>query len=773
MKVSRPAIALIACLAAPACGASDEPRPAPVEAPPSAEAPAPAEGADGGAPIAPADFGVGLGARIDRAAGKVRFRVRSANATRITAELFAKPRGEDAKLAVVLARAKGSDAWEGEVPLADVEAAGIATIFYGYRAWGPNFVHDPAWKPGSTAGFVADVDDRGNRFNPNKLALDPYALEMTHDPWQVDGPEGDVYGAGDSRDRDSGRDAPKGVVLEPEAFDLGPKPKRSFADDVIYEVHVRGLTKQDPEVPADLRGTYLGAARKAKYLKSLGVTAIELLPVHETQNDTNDARPNSQNYWGYSTLSYFAPDRRFAADKSPGGATREVREMVRAFHAEGIKVIVDVVYNHTGEGNKLLSWRALDNASYYELGAQPSQYANNNGVGPNVSSHSAMARDMVIDSLAYWAGYLGVDGFRFDLASVLGDACAGTCFRFDKMVPDNMLNRAVKELPGRPPEGGDGVDLIAEPWGIGMGTYQVGGFPVGWAEWNGQFRDTIRKAQNRAGVDDVIPGALATRLLGSSDLYRDDGRTPAHTVNFVVAHDGFTLRDLYSYDQKNNDQPPPFGPSDGGSNDNISWNQGGVPGAQKQAGRTAMLLLAVSAGAPMILGGDEMWRTQRGNNNTYNLDNAANWLDWAAGAEHGDFRAFTSGVFAMRHAHPALRPKRHFDGTDHDGNGLLDVALLGANGEAAGDALFDAGQRFLALRFDGEEAKDPARSVYVAYHWGFAPRTARLPAPAAGRSWRLAASSATGAVAAPGAEPAHQGLEVTIPARSVVVLVER
>ncbi|MCW5836629.1 MAG: glycogen-debranching protein, partial [Labilithrix sp.] len=704
------------------------------------------------------------------------FRVRSPRASRLEVHLFARPRGEDERLRVALDRAADGSLWSAEVALADLEAKGIETIYYGLRAWGPNWPYVPTWTKGSLEGFVADVDDAGNRFNPNKLLYDPYALELSHDPFSPEPIDGTIYELGEgNRQKDSGAIAPKGIVLRGEPGDAAAsKPTRALASDVVYEVHVRGLTMQDPSVPPALRGTYAGAALKAKYLRDLGVTAIELLPIHETQNEQNDDSPSKQNYWGYASNSFFAPDRRYAADKRPGGPTRELRSMVSAFHAEGIKVFVDVVYNHTGEGgsNHLLSWRGLDARGYYEPG-EGHHFADNNGVGPNFHPRAPIARQLVMDSLAYYAHYLGVDGFRFDLAAVLGDRCESYCFIFDAGDPGGVIARAVEELPARSAEGGTGVDLIAEPWAIGLGTYQVGGFPAGWSEWNDHFRDTIRKAQNRVGVEDMAPRRVADGLGGSPSLY--GARTPSSSVNFVTAHDGFTLRDLYTYGAKQNEQPPPFGPSTGGTDDNISWDQGGDPAEQTKAARTAMLLLAVSAGVPMVLGGDELSRTQRGNNNAYNLDNVATWLDWSDAEGHSAFRAFTRGVLRLRGAHPALRPTRHRDGADHDGNGLPDVALLTPSGEVASASFLDDSSRgFVALRIDGEEAGDDARSIYVAYNWSPSSRMVTLPTPSPGRRWNLAAHSELGLAAGEESSEAPVAASVLqLAARSAIVLLER
>jgi isoamylase len=732
-----------------------------------------------------------LGARRD-STGAINFRLFSSRATRVTLELYKGPRDAAPAMVHELTGNAETDIWATSVPAAALEAAGLGgTVYYGYRAWGPNWPYQASWTPGSLAGFVADVDAEGNRFNPNKLLLDPYALEVSHDPEAPEHRDGTVYGTGpDHRAKNSGPMAPKGIVVNATTTGVGTRPTRPFKDEVIYEVHLRGFTRNDPSVPAALRGTYAGAGRKAAYLKSIGVTAVELLPVQETQNETNDVAQGTQgdNYWGYMTLSYFAPDRRYAADRTPGGPTREFKDMVAAFHAEGIKVYTDVVYNHTGEGGlwdasgnvaSLLSMRGLDNAAYYELAGDKRFYYDNTGCGANFNTAGDAARDLVVDSLWYWQTALGVDGFRFDLASVLGNTCESGCFNFDKMDPANVMNRSVAELPVRPAEGGAGVDLIAEPWAIGGNSYQVGNFPSGWAEWNGAYRDTLRKDQNQMGVEPVTPGELATRIAGSSDLFADDGRRPFHSVNFLVAHDGFTLRDLYAYNGKNNGQAWPFGPSDGGEDTNRSWDQGGDPAAQRQAARTGLALLMLSAGVPMITGGDERYRTQYGNNNAYNLDSDKNWLNWSPSVDTDRFASFARRLIRFRGAHAAFRPASFFTGSDRNGDGLKDITWLRDDGGQADAGYMGAPDRhFLGYRIDGAEAGDSVASVYVAYNGWSGKVTATLPAPRAGRSWYRAGDTAgwmegAGNFADPGQEARLDGGTYDLAGRSVLILIEK
>ena len=468
-----------------------------------------------------------LGARFTSDGTAVKFRVFSSRATRIEVAAFSSPSGQGEKVSVPMTKDAGTNVWSVTIPLADLRAKGIdKTIYYGYRAWGPNWPFDAAWKAGTGAGFVTDVDGQGNRFNPNKLLLDPYALEVSHDPVNDANRDGTIYASGPAhRFHDTALVAPKAIVLKPEATRVGNRPERPFKDEIVYEVHLRGLTRADESVPEKLRGTYAGAALKARYLKDLGVTAVEFLPVHETPNDQNDLDPNSDdgdNYWGYSNYNYFSPDRRYSSDTSPGGPTREFKAMVKAFHDQGLKVYLDVVFNHTGEGGlygadkpdvaNILCYRGLDNPTYYELSGDARFYYDNTGVGGNFNTADPVVRNLVVDSLQYWTKVMGVDGFRFDLAPVLGNDKERDGFEFDKLEAANPLNRLVRELPVRPAKGGPGADLIAEPWAIG--TFQLGDFPAGWAEWNGRFRDTIRRSQNKLDVENETPGEIARAVHG-------------------------------------------------------------------------------------------------------------------------------------------------------------------------------------------------------------------------------------------------------------------
>ncbi len=651
--------------------------------------------ADAGSVVAP------LGAWLE--ADGLHASVLSQHATRIELSVFTGASDTDAALKVDLGRGAGAR-WSVVVPSA---ALPQGTLYYGYRAWGPNV----------DAGVA--VDSNGNRFDPSRLLIDPWARELSHDPFPARGPV-------------------KALVLTERTFDTGARPSRAFQDDVVYEVHLRGLTMNDPDVPAACRGTYAGAAAKAQYLKELGITAIELLPIAETQNDGNDVNPNSasgDNYWGYSTLAFSAPDRRYACDKSPGGPTRELAAMVKAFHDAGLKVFLDVVYNHTSEGSGgLQSLRLLDNASYYELQTDKTRYVENTGVGANVNAANPLAQELIIGSLKHWHETLGVDGFRFDLASVLGNSCTQACFAYEK---NGFLARIARELPS--------AVLIAEPWGIGTGTYQLGNFPDGWGEWNDTFRDGVRRVQNKLGVDAVAPGTV--RELWSGSLAKFDGARH-WTVNYVVSHDGFTLRDVYACNLKDNMQPWPYGPSNGGDDNNHSWDQGGDAAAQKAAVRTGLSVLLTARGVPMFTGGDELMRTQYCNNNPFNIDSVAMWVDWAGlRASNADVQAFARKLLAFRAAHPSLRTGARMwqraNGAEPDG------AYLG-----------DAANTFLAFH---------AGEVFVAWNWGTQPVNAVLPG---GSNWALAGDSATGTFHDPGSEVAVSVSHPVAP-RSVAVFVAR
>ena len=736
-----------------------------------------------------------LGGAYDAAHTSINFKVYSSRATRIELWLYANASGSPEKLRVTLTKGSGN-LWAANVTTSALTAAGLSgTVYYGYRAWGPNWTYNSGWTKGSGLGFVSDVDAQGNRFNPNKLLMDPYARELSQDPTNPSNLDGTVYASGANyRLMDSGSVAPKGIVFLPDTQSIGTKPTRAFKDDVMYEVNVRGLTMSDTSIAAASRGTYKGAGLKAAWLASLGVTAVEFLPVQETQNDTNDVVANTDagdNYWGYSTLNWFAPDRRYASDKSAGGPTKEFKAMVKAFHDAGIKVMLDVVYNHSGEGGawsstdtttyNVASYRGLDNPTYYELTSDLQSSYDNTGVGGNFNTYNPVAQNLIVDSLAYWRDTMGVDGFRFDLAAVLGNTCTVGCYAYNKTDAGTALNRIVAEMAPRPAAGGTGTDFVAEPWAIGSGTYQLGNFPSGWSEWNGSYRDLVREAQNKLGTTAVTTGQLATRFSGSSDLFGDDGRKPWNSVNLLVVHDGFTLGDLYRCNGKNNTQAWPYGPSDGGEDNNNSWDQGGVATAQRQAARTGFALMMTSAGTPLMTGGDEYLRGLNCNNNPYNLDSSANWLDWTRTADQTNFQNFAKAMIAFRKAHPALRPAAFYSSVDNNANVMEQLRWFKPDGSVADSTYFnDASQHAIAWRIDGSEFSDTAAAIYVAYNGWSGAVSFTLPWPGTNRSWYRVTDTCTwaegaGQVRAPGAEDAVGGENTVYSecARGALVLIAK
>ena len=727
-----------------------------------------------------------LGASYDSTQSNVIFNVYSSRATRIEVDLYVSPMGSPEVLRLPLTANSGTNIFSVSIPVATLQMAGITgPVYYGYRAWGPNWTFSSTWTKGSSVGFVSDVDAQGNRFNPNKLLIDPYAHEISQDPVNATWTDGTVYASGSQyRNTDSGNMAPKSILWMPASQSIGTKPTRAQKDDIIYEVNVRGLTKSDASVPTAVQGTYAGAALKAPYLASLGVTAVEFLPVQETQNDSNDNIPNStsgQNYWGYSTLNYFAPDRRYASNKAPGGPTSEFQSMVKAFHDQGIKVYIDVVYNHTAEGGpwnatdtttySIYSWRGLDNPTYYELTSDMQYSYDNTGVGGNYNTYNVIAQNLIVDSLAYWRDTMGVDGFRFDLAPVLGNTCTVGCFNFSSTDSNTAISRILRELPQRPANGGSGIDLYAEPWALGGNSYQLGGFPAGWSEWNGSYRDLLRQAQNDLGVTLVTTGQLATRFAGSSDLF--GGRSPWNSTNLMVVHDGFTLKDLYGCNGTNNNQAWPYGPSNGGSPTNYSWDQGGAATDQRAAARVGFAFLMLSAGTPLMTGGDEYLRSLNCNNNAYNVDSVANWLNYTWSSEQISFNAFVHGMLAFRKAHVALRPLNFYSAAQ--------LSWWTPAGTTPDAAYFNNGSNHaIAYQFNGSLLSDTYSSIYVAYNGWSGSVNFTLPSPGTGLNWYRVTDTCGWAegpnqVRSPGSEDSigGQGLVYGLCGRGLLLLIAK
>ncbi len=538
-------------------------------------------------------------------------------------------------------------------------------------------------QPGQLYGLRVDgpwEPEQGQRFNKNKLLVDPYTEAISGEvDWKAPIFPYDVPSGDDLKrcELDDSAGVPKSVVVE-HRFDWGDDspPQTPLADSVIYELHVKGFSKSNPNVPQKLRGTYAGLAHQASvdYLKALGVTAVELMPIHEMVDDGYLVARGLKNYWGYSTLGFFAPAARYSSSGDRGGQVREFKEMVKALHAAGIEVILDVVYNHTCEGNQLgpmLSWKGICNTTYYRLVEDdPRYYMDYTGTGNTLNVRHPQVLKLIMDSLRYWVTEMHVDGFRFDLAATLArelhDVDKLSAF-FDTIHQDPVLAN---------------VKLIAEPWDVGDGGYQVGQFPVLWAEWNGRYRDTVRRFwKGDAGqLSD-----FAYRLTGSSDLYQTDGRKPYASINFVTAHDGFTLCDLVSYDEKHNEANGDNN-QDGEGNNN-SWNMGAegptedpeINKLRERQIRNFLATLLLSQGVPMICGGDEFARSQRGNNNAYCQDNELTWFDWKLDESRARLMEFTRRMVKLRLGHPNLHRRKFFQDRTIRNSVVRDIAWYGAD----------------------------------------------------------------------------------------------
>ena len=586
----------------------------------------------------------------------VNFALFSENATAVELCLFGGPQGNDEKARITVSE-QTDQVWHIYLPGVQPGQR------YGYRVHGP---YDPA---------------KGHRFNPFKLVIDPYAKSIDRPVVLSDELFGYQVGHKDqdlSKDeRDNAALMPKSVVIDP-AFDWGSdRPLRiPWNETIIYELHVKGFTWRHPEVPKELRGTYAGLRSDPaiEHLRTLGITAVELMPIHQSVSSRALHEQGLNDYWGYNSIGFFAPDLRYSSSSDPGQQVSEFKSMVKALHAAGIEVILDVVYNHSIEGNHLgptLCFRAIDNLSYYRVSAAaPRFYADFTGCGNTFNMRHPRTLQLVMDSLRYWVVEMHVDGFRFDLASALArelhEVDRLSAF-FDIILQDPVLSQ---------------VKLIAEPWDLGEGGYQVGNFPVLWSEWNGKYRDTVRDYWR--GGDQAL-GEFASRFTGSSDLYGAGGRQPHASINFVTCHDGFTLRDLVSYGHKHN-LANGEGNRDGESN-NRSWNCGaeGPTGdpivnllrARQQRNFLASLFL--SQGVPMLLSGDEIGHTQTGNNNTYCQDNEIAWLDWP-GADR-ELLEFTRWLIGFYKQHPVFRRRRWFQGRPIHGEEVQDIGWFKPDGK--------------------------------------------------------------------------------------------
>ncbi|MBX6340832.1 MAG: glycogen debranching protein GlgX [Thermomicrobiaceae bacterium] len=652
----------------------------------------------------------------------VNFALYSERATSVTLCLFDDPREMERER--IPLREVTAHVWHGYLP--GVQPGQL----YGYRVDGP---YEPA---------------AGLRFNPNKLLIDPYAraLQGAVDwsapvfGYRLHDEEMDLS----FDERDDAWGVPKGIVVHPYFDWEGDRPPGiPWHRSIIYEVHVKGFTARRPDIPPELRGTYAGMADPAsiQYLKELGVTAVELLPVHAFLDDGHLVERGLRNYWGYNTINYFSPEARYASAGDAGGQVNEFKRMVKELHRAGIEVILDVVYNHTAEGSELgptLSFRGLDNPTYYKLVPEHERYyMDYTGTGNSLNVGHPQVLKLIMDSLRYWVLEMHVDGFRFDLAATLArelhDVDRLAAF-FDIIHQDPVLSQ---------------VKLIAEPWDVGEGGYQVGNFPVLWTEWNGKYRDAIRRFWRG---DAGLMAELGFRLTGSSDLYQDDGRRPYASINFVTAHDGFTLNDLVSYAEKHNEANGE-GNRDG-TDDNLSANYGvegptddpAIVAVRERQKRNFLATLLLSQGVPMLLGGDEIGRTQHGNNNAYCQDNEISWYDWEIEGPCLELLEFTRRLIRLRHAHPNLRRRKFFKGRRIRGSDVRDLTWFRPDGrDMTAEDGDSSTMRTVGMRLGGEALDEYDRrgepvtddTLLILLNADPAPVPFTLPAVRRGIRWRV------------------------------------
>ena len=601
--------------------------------------------------------------------------------------------------------------------------------FYGYRVYGP---YEP---------------DAGHRFNSSKLLLDPYARAHAGGLQWNPAIFGYKMETGDDRtfdERDSAPFMPKCVVVDPD-FDWAGEAGRQnvpWEQTIFYEVHVKGFTKRHLGIPQRLCGTYAGFGCQpiVDYIRSLGVTSVELMPIHTFIDDGGLLRKKLANYWGYNTIGFFAPDPRYASDVP--NSLREFKEMIARLHGGGLEVILDVVYNHTGEGNELgptLSFKGIDNASYYRLPKDNKRhYINDTGTGNTVNLSHPRVIQMVTDSLRYWTEEMRIDGFRFDLGTIL----AREVYGFDEQ---SSFLKAVDQDPVL-----TSVKMIAEPWDCGPGGYQVGAFPPGWAEWNDKFRDTVRDFWR----GEATVAALAPRLSASAELFKHEGRRAWASVNFITAHDGFTLNDWASYNEKHNEANGENNKD--GNSSNRSWNCGTegptddktIVELRNRQKRNLLSTLLLSRGTPLILGGDEFGRTQQGNNNAYCQDSEISWLDWSFSDDAKALLEFSKRLIKLRHAYPVLRRSRFLTGQHDQQLGVRDVTWINANGGEMQDAHWkDPSMKCFGMLLDGRAQKTGIRKqgqdetvlIVMNSYEGFVDFT--LPEVSAGSKWTLLIST--------------------------------
>jgi glycogen operon protein len=638
---------------------------------------------------------------------------------------------------------------------------------YGYRVHGP---YDPA---------------QGHRCNPAKLLLDPYGKAMHGElRWHEALFSYRFADPAALNTMDSAPYLPKNVVINP-FFDWGDDraPRIPYHETVIYEAHVRGLTLCHPEVPAQQRGTYDGLAHPAviEHLTRLGVTAVELMPVHQFVSEHSLQSRGLTNYWGYNTIGFLAPHKAYSSSVQRGGQVGEFKAMVKDLHAAGIEVILDVVYNHTAESDHrgpTLSFRGIDNAAYYRLRDDDQRYyVDYTGCGNSLNVRHPHALQLILDSLRYWILEMHVDGFRFDLASALArelhDVDRLSAF-FDLVQQDPVVSQ---------------VKLIAEPWDVGEGGYQVGNFPPLWSEWNGKYRDAVRDFWR--GQPETLP-EFASRLTGSSDLYETSGRRPVASINFVTCHDGFTLADLVSYNRKHNEANGEHNAD--GSDDNRSWNCGtegpsqdpDITALRSRQRRNFLATLLCSQGVPMLLAGDELGRTQQGNNNAYCQDNELSWVDWTAGAAETGLLEFARAVAELRRDHPVFRRRRYFRGPgDGSTGGLSDIAWFTPSGREMQDGDWKTGYaKAMGVFLNGDAITEPDPrgqpvrddSFLLLFSADGQPARFTLPGPGYGPGWEVLVDTASDSPPGqplPGGTAAQQypaGAAVLVAPRSMVVL---
>lgn len=629
-------------------------------------------------------------------------------------------------------------------------------LLYGYRVHGP-------FEP-----------QNGHRYNPNKLLIDPYAKAVAGTIAWNDALFG--YNIGDPEEDlsfseiDSAPFIPKCVVVDPNFDWEGDKPLQlPYHKSIIYETHVKGFTKLHPDIPDEIRGSYAGLAHPVtiQYLKDLGITAVELMPVHHFISDRHLQERGLTNYWGYNTIGFFAPDARYSSSGVTGEQVTEFKNMVKALHKAGIEVILDVVYNHTGEGNHMgptLSFRGIDNASYYRLTEDKRYYMDYTGTGNTLNANLPNVLRLMMDSLRYWILEMHVDGFRFDLASTLArelhEVDRLSAF-FDIIHQDPVISQ---------------VKLIAEPWDIGEGGYQVGKFPQGWAEWNGLYRDCIRDFWR--GADSIL-GEFAARFTGSPDLYEGDYRRPTASINFITAHDGFTMNDLVSYNHKHNKANGEN--NQDGESHNRSWNCGhegpsrdpAIVQLRQQQKRNLLTTLFLSQGVPMLLAGDEISRTQKGNNNAYCQDNEISWLNWKKADK--ELLEFTQKLIHFRKSHPAFRRRRWFQGQPikgiediawflHDGTEMSEEHWNTHFAKTLGVFLF--GKGIHALGPKGEQITDD--SFYLIFNAHHDALPFKLPSEKFGKTWTKVIDTSNNKIEPQGEYQAQE--EITVAGRSIILL---